>query len=43
MGKLSKVNLRNIMRKANEFEKLGYTKKRALEESWRFHKMLKNR
>ena len=43
MAKVSKVNLRNIMKIAKKLERGGYSKKRALEESWRIHKMQKNR
>lgn len=43
MPRASKVQLRNIMKRAKKLEKGGYSKKRALKESWRIHKMQKNR
>ena len=43
MARPSKIQLRNIMKRAKRLERGGYSKKRALEESWRIHRMQKNR
>lgn len=43
MARVSKVVLRNIMRRAKKLEKGGYSRRSALRESWRIHRMAKNR